>query len=193
MANINAPFGLRPARHISSHMGFSSNDFEIASGTAATLREGDPFKMTGTGKQITLAAAGDVAHGVFLGCEYVDQNNRNILGTQWITGSVTLDGSAARATGLDDQKNIVWHIQCDTLAAGDVGNLFDWNVGTGDSVYGRSGAYLDVGAGGATTGKSLRVLRLADLPGNAYGAYAIAEVMFAEGAELGITSGAGGV
>lgn len=193
MANINSPFGLRFARFISGHMGPSTNDFEIASGLTATIRAGDPIKMTGTGKQITLAAAGNTAHGVFVGCEYVDTSNRNTLGTQWLSGTTTSDGSAAKAKAMDDQKNIIWHIQCDTLAEEDVGSLFDWNAGTGSTVYGQSGAYLDVGAGGAATGKGLRVLRLADIAGNEYGAYAIAEVMFAEGAELGITSGAGGV
>lgn len=193
MANVNKPFGLKPVRNISGNASMAESSYTIASGASGTIRLGDPVKMTGTGNNIVLADAGDVAVGVFVGCTYTDTNNNFQFTQQWITGTTTLDGSAAQALVWDDQKNLVFHIQADTLAAGDVGALADWNAGTGNSLYKTSGAYLDIGATTATTGKGLRILRLADIVGNAYGAYAIAEVMFAEGTMISITSGAGGV
>jgi hypothetical protein len=185
MANVNKPFGLKPVRNISGNASMAESSYTIASGASGTIRLGDPVKMTGTGNNIVLADAGDVAVGVFIGCMYTDSNNNFQFSQQWLTGATTLDGTAAQALVWDDQKNIIWHVQCDSLAATDVGSLCDWAAGTGNSLFKTSGAYLAIGTT-ATDSKSLRILRLAEIAGNAYGAYAVAEVMFAEGTMLGI-------
>jgi len=52
---------------------------------------------------------------------------------------------------------------------------------------------LDVSAGLGTTGKSFRILRLANKPSNESGAYAVVEVLFNEHVMKGVVSGVGGI
>lgn len=191
MSNRNAPFGLRADRQLSGCTDTSYNPYTIASGESTGFAFGDPVKRTGTDTNIALAAPGDTATGIFVGCTYVDNQNRFVRSRYWPANTTTFDGSAAEATVLDD-PNVIFEIQCDTLAAADIGQLADWAAGTLDTLNQRSGAYLDHSSL-ATTGKGLRILRLANKIGNDYGAYAIAEVRFSEHTMMGVTSGAGGV
>lgn len=190
MSNTNAPFGLRPVRQLSGCADISISPYTIASSEATAMALGSPVKLTGTGTNIALAAAGDTAVGVFAGVEYLNTQGEHVRSQYWPAGTVTYDGTDAQALVWDD-PNIIFEIQTATLAKADVGQLADWVAGTLDTLNKRSGAYLDSSL--ATSGKGLRILRLADKVGNDYGAYAIAEVRFAEHTLLGVTSGAGGV
>ena len=67
MANINAPFGLKPIGKIGSATNSTGNtEYEILSGTTGSIFTGDPVKMVNTGG-IAVAAAGDLLLGVFQG------------------------------------------------------------------------------------------------------------------------------
>jgi hypothetical protein len=192
MANTNAPFGLSPVRKLGAAcQSIASNAYSIASGYNTAIKKGDPVKLTGTGTNIALADAGDTAVGVFAGCKYVDNQNRMIYTDYWPASAVTFDGTDAECTVYDDPTT-VFEIQCDTLAKADIGAHCDWVAGSGSTITQISGAYA-AGSATATSGKGLRILRLSERLGNDYGAYAVAEVMFAEHTLLGVTSGAGGV
>lgn len=189
MANTNSPNGLVPFRHLSGGS-IRASAYSIASAYAYSIYEGNPVEMTGTGRNVQNAAAGNADNiGVFAGVRYVDAQGNQVFSKKWPADTVATDIIAY----VYDDPNIVFAAQCDTLAEGDVGTLVDWNEGTGNDTTGISGAYADVGAGTATTAQSLRIQRLIPRVNNAYGAYAKAEVTFAEHALKTGAAGAGGV
>lgn len=188
MANVNSPFGLRPVRHMGGGC-VRTNEYSIASAYNTDIFHGDVVEMTGTGTNIAKAAAQNVDNiGVFAGCRYVDSRGNQVFSPYWPADTVATDIVAL----VYDDPNIVFEVQCDTLAAADVGALMDWNVGTGNASTGISGLY-GVASSTGTTGKSLRIMGLKRSPDNAYGTYAKAYVTFAEHVLKGVVAGVGGV
>jgi len=188
MANTNAPFGLRPVRLFNGG-DIRSTEYSIASAYGTKIYLGDVVQMTGTGTNIEVAAGGNVDNiGVFAGCSYINEQGRPTWSHYWPASS---SFTQVKAYVWDD-PNIIFEAQADTLAEADIGLLADWDDGTGSTLTGLSGRSL-AASSGATTGKSLRILRLAPTPGNAYGAYAKVEVMFQEHVLKGTVSGVGGI
>ena len=164
--------------------------YSIASIYNTNIFQGDVVEMTGTGKNIAKSAAGNADNiGVFNGCSYVDSGGNVIFSKHWPANTV----ATKIVANVYDDPNIVFEVQCDTLAEGDVGTLVDINVGTGSTVTGISGAYADIGAGTATTNKTLRLIELKQSPDNAYGTSAKALVVFAEHVLKGVVAGVGGI
>lgn len=188
MANVNAPFGFRPARHVGGGC-LRTRTYSIASGYATDLYAGDPVELTGTGRNIQRAAAGNQDNlGIFVGCTYEHDDYGYVFSNKWPASTAAKN---IVATVIDDHL-IQFEVQCDSLAEGDVGLLADWEFGTANDMYKKSGAILDVSTA-ATTGKSLRVEGLAPIPDNEYGAHAVALVRFVEHVNLNAAAGGGGV
>jgi hypothetical protein len=164
------------------------SEYTIASELAANIFYGDPVEMTGTGRNITLAAADNPdSIGVFGGCRYVDASGKMTFSKRWPTGIVATEIVAL----IYDDPQIVFSAQATTIAEADVGQLADWNGTAGSAVTGISGNSVD-GTSYAGTGGALRVMGIINSPDNAYGAYAKVEVIFAEHALSGVVSGVGG-
>ena len=190
MANTNAPLGLRPVRHVSGGAVRISDKYSIATGYTSDIFTGDPVQMTGTGKNIELAEAGNVDNiGVFVGCRYVNAAGEQIFSKYWPNTTTATDIVAL----VVDDPNVEFEIQADTIAEASVGQLVDWAAGTGSATTGMSGAYADLTTGTATTGKALRIMGLVDRPDNAYGAYAKIRVMYAEHVLGRVVAGVGGI
>lgn len=188
MANLNGPFGFRPYRHMTGGC-VRVNEYSIASSYNTSIYDGDVVEMTGEGKNIAKAAAANADNiGVFHGCRYVDAQGNQVFSKHWPANTVATEIVAL----VYDDPNIVFEVQCDTLAEGDIGQLVDINVGTGNDSIGRSGAYLPVSGGTAATGRTFRLMELKPSPDNAFGAYAKALVVFAEHVLKGVVAGVGG-
>jgi hypothetical protein len=56
MANLNAPFGFKPMRHVAA-LGHTANQYTIASGYGSNIAQGDMVKSDGSGG-IAKCAAG---------------------------------------------------------------------------------------------------------------------------------------
>lgn len=191
MANVDNAVGFIPIRHKGGGE-VRLGSYTIASAYNTAIGKGDVVELTGTGNNIQKAAAGNENNlGVFAGCSYVDGNGNPVYSEYWAASTATKNSVAATALVWDD-PNIVFRIQCDTLAAGDVGAHADWDSGTPTAATRLSGLEL-VSSSTGTTGKSIRIEKLSDIPDNAYGAYAKADVMFVEHIRLTGTTGAGGV
>lgn len=189
MANTNAPFGFRPVKVLGGGCPKPSGGYSIASGYAANIFSGMPVERSGTGTNIVQAAAGNVDNiGIFYGCNYIDANGKVQYSQYWPTGTVATEIEAF----VYDDPAIIFEVQCDTLAAADISLLADWNGVTGSTTSGRSTAVLAASTG-ATTGKGMHIMRLVTRPDNALGAYAVAEVKFAEHSFGTGVAGAGGV
>lgn len=190
MANTNAPLGLRPVRTLDGGY-IIQNEYSIATDYTTAIYSGDVVEMTGTGKNVTKAAATNVDNlGVFVGVSYTDANGKNVFSRYWPGVS---DGKANIKAFVVDDPSVVFEVQGDSVAAADVGTLVDWNVGTGSSLTGQSGLYAVVNGATATTGKALRIMGLVPREDNAYGAYAKIEVLFATHVLGRVVSGVGGI
>jgi hypothetical protein len=189
MANTNAPFGLRPIRHQTGGQ-IRASEYSIASGYSTSIFTGDVVEMTGTGKNVEQAAAANADNiGVFAGCRYVNQQGEQVFSQYWPASTTATEIVAF----VYDDPFIVFEVQADSAAEGDVGALADWVVGTGSSVTGQSALYAEVNGETATTAEALRIMGLVNRPGNAFGAYAKLEVMFAEHVLRTGAAGAGGI
>ena len=188
MANRDGANGLRPSRHLTGGV-VRANEYSIASEYNTNIFTGDVVEMTGTGKNVAVAAGGNVDNvGVFAGCRYVNAQGEQKFSAYWPANTTATDIVAL----VYDDPNIVFSAQCDTLAEADVGLLTDWDDGAGSVVSGQSGRELAASLG-ATTGQALRILGLVPSPDNAYGAFAKVEVAFAEHVMKGVVAGVGGI
>lgn len=177
MANVNAPNGFTPLRHLGGGV-VRSEAYQInTSGTTGfndTIRQGDVVKMNTDGT-IELAAAGDTFLGVFDGVQYTASDGSEVFDTQWTASTAVKTGTTIKALVYVDPM-ISYRVQASTAAQTDVGNNFDLAAGTGSSVTRKSGSYLDQSTG-STISAQFRLLRIIDEPDNAAGAYAKVEVL----------------
>lgn len=186
MANVDAPFGLRPIRyHSGAPYNGAVNKYFVASGTAS-LFIGDPVIKNGSSNttafrgyapgtlpDITKATAGTTNRitGVIVGFEPAQGFDTPVYGA---TG-------AARVALVADDPALVFEIQDDggSLAATSVGlngNLIFTH--SGSTVTGRSGVELDSTSDvpAATQADQLVIVRLSNKPSNELAANAVWEV-----------------
>jgi len=190
MANTNAPFGFRPVRKLGGGE-ITTNIYSISTTYATPIYDGDPVEMTGTGRNVQLAAADNSDNiGVFKGCTYKTVTGEIVYSHYW--PGVSDSKSEIKAYVIDD-PDVIFEIQANACAESEIGVLADWNAGTGSALTGLSGAYATVTGVTATTDEPLRVMRLVDRPDNAYGTYAKIEVMFAEHALARVVAAVGGI
>lgn len=191
MANIDNAIGLVPvhqARGGESRCG----EYTIPSGYDTALGAGDPMALVGPGEDVEKAAPGSTLNiGMFVGVRYTDVNGMPVFSEYWPANTVTKGAKAAVVTVLD-QPGEVYRMQCDELNEDDTQRLADWDTGAPSEVTRLSGAEL-VASASAAAGKSIRILKLSDIPNNAYGVHAVADVEFASHVKVTAIAGAGGV
>ena len=187
MANVDRPIGLRPLRHLGGGE-VRMNGYTIASEYNVSLGAGDPVIMSGTGRNIEVAAASETGCiGVFYGVRYTNAAGERKYSTYWPAGTVATEIEAM----VFDDPMISYRAQIDTVADTDVGALVDFVIGTPSAVTGLSGCEL-VAAGAGADDKPARIIGLIDEPHNAYGAHADVEVMLMAHALRGIADADGG-
>lgn len=179
MTNVNRPAGLLPVRHAAGGMPQRLGAYTIADELAEDIYSGDPVDLTGTGRNISLATAGDgnPIVGVFAGVRYVDSNGEQQFRPRWPSGTTATE---IEAYVYDDPlMQFVIQVNDSTgLAEADVGQMGNLVAGTGNNFTGRSGWQLDKTSGFATTvTHQVRILGLARMLDNDYGQYAKALVM----------------
>lgn len=183
MANVNAPFGLRPIKRFDGRFYGTANTYPLASGTSGNIGRGDAVKKTGSGNYITVGTNGTApVIGVFVGVRYRASDGSVFYRPNWVSGTTTFNSEDAQALVLDD-PSLVFLVQANStgVAAADIGQFAGLTFGTPDA-NGNSTSVLD-GADITGTADNLKILRLSDLPiaGRdpiAYGAYAVVEAMF---------------
>ena len=167
MANLDTPFGLRPAYHKTGGV-IRLARYKIASGTARDIYFGDPVLLTGSGKEITgvnpASANATPLIGVFQGCHYRASNGSVVFSKRWITGTATLGSEAATALVVDDPF-VVFEIQADEdVVVGDIGQDADMAYTAGSSTTGLSAVELDSSDIG--TGDMFHILDIVPAPDN---------------------------
>lgn len=183
MANQDNPNGFTPLKHARGGVIRYSEEYTIASGLAANIFSGDPVKLTGTGRNITVCAAGDTTIGIFAGCRYTNSQGEPIFSPYWPTGTVAADAKAM----VYDDPDIIFEVQGDEdIVEADIGNKADFVAGTGSTKTGRSAFELD--SSNIGTGDGLMILGLVNRPDNDYGNFAKVQVLLREHALRGAMS-----
>ena len=176
MANLDAPSGARPFRHLSGGM-IRASEYKIASGTSSNIFTGDFVKLLATG-YIDVASAGNRILGVFAGVKYTASDGEVVYKKYFPTGTTTLASSDVTAYVYDD-PNITYRIQSAGSADfADIGNLADHVAGSGSTTTGQSGHEVSGTTGTGTAG--LRILSLIDDPDNSAGTNGELEVAIYE-------------
>jgi hypothetical protein len=180
----NSPFGLKPSRGWDG----TTNPYYIASGYATSLFKGDPIVPLNDGT-VGIASVGGAMLGVFWGCKYVNSSGTLVHSDYWPASTVVYN--AANSNGatayIIDDPNVLFDIQVSSTTNGgtlyaaytnlnnnanfalDATNKYNSNPGTGSTVTGLSGYFIDqstMGAGNATY--TLKIMQLTPFINNAF-------------------------
>ena len=177
MANVNAPYGLRPVRHNSGGE-VRSNEYPITASYTTAIYRGDLVEMAADGSITVCAAANADNLGVFGGCQYDDAQGNHHYSPYW---PGTASCTNIKATVYDD-PNIIFTIQSDATgwAAADVGSLCDISTYAAGSTKTGLSAVTANSTTTNTTNLTLRLLRLVDDGVNVAGPYSVGEVVIIE-------------
>lgn len=184
MANVNAPFGLRPVRYLDGRPYNGAVEYYFATGATGVIRPGDPVVEAGSANTtevqgyapgtlptctIALDGAGDPITGVCVAVLPVTRDS-----------TVYRENSTDRIIAVARGYDLIFEVQADAggtaLAATDVGQFVVFKVGTTSTL--RSDWTLDTATAPNTTvtfqGK---LMGFGKGPKNEIGAYAVAEVL----------------
>jgi len=179
------PFGMVPVQQLAA--GYSTGGFEtfnILDGYTTAIYFGDVVKMASTGViEKDTGTTTLTPYGVAVGFSYIDPaygfwNNQQYWPASTTTGYST--GPFRPSVKVVDDPNAVFMIQADgSIPQTALGANGDIVQTAGTSVFGKSRNALSSVALDTTSTRPLRVVGLADIPGNAWGdAYTIVLVKF---------------
>lgn len=149
MANTNAPFGFRQYRGLGSAPTYEQSVRLVKSDNTTAIYFGDPVSNLNTG-YITRATAGTAQiSGIFAGCKYLSTSQKRTVWSNYWPGS---DAAADVEAYIIDDPNAQFLVQAGGTAIGlaDMGLNIQFNLGTGNSATGISGAYVESPAVTAT-------------------------------------------
>lgn len=157
MANLDAPFGFVPYRHLTGGIIRPSDRYWIDDDYGTAIFEGDMVSVDGAGNLI-IASASTLMIGAFVGVWYQEDDGTPRFRNRWPASQSILTGSKARALVYDDPM-ITYKVQATgDIAEEDLGLLADIDVtGTGSTTTGRSAQ--GIGAH-ASTEANFRILQI---------------------------------
>ncbi len=174
MANTFAPNGFTDCRRYDgAAWNGSMSTALIAAANTHKFFKGDPVILLNTG-YIDRVAIGSIptqgTFGIFQGCKYLSTaKGYTSWSPQFPGGDTTTDVEAYVIT----DPNLIWRIWVGTGASSasggpavqaDVGANYNWQVGTGNTSTGLSGAYLDYASAGTTNTLPLVITGLVTTP-----------------------------
>ena len=185
MANVNAPFGLKPLSRLDGGIVGRVNNYSIADQYASTIGFGDLVILAGTfnvntpypSPNISLGATTNIFRGVFAGCSYQDTLGNFIWSPKWTASTPTLNAVGAQAFVYDDPQ-IIFKVQA-LLTSPTSAQLEGF--GTLNYVAPNSlGVSQSTITGYTGTITDLKLLGLTQDPGNAIANYALIKVLIAK-------------
>lgn len=151
-------YGLRPVRHLFGGV-VRLNEYTIDTSYNTNLYRGDPLKIV-TGGTIEIAAPNSSTQnlGVFWGVQYTASDGSVNFKRYWDSPS----GATNILALVYDDPNILFAVQADqdgtALVQADVGGNIDLVSGTGSTLSGLSGWYLDSSAGVGSGAAQVRLM-----------------------------------
>jgi hypothetical protein len=185
MAATAYPFGMVPVKTLAAGyntQGFDS--FDILDGYTTGIFFGDVVKLATTGViQKDTGTATLTPMGVFVGCSYVDPSMGFFLNNQFWPASTTTGVTAGQGRPqalVVDDPNATFMIQADgSIPLTAMGANAAIVQTAGNTSFGKSRNALDNTSINTTSTLPLRIVGLAEIPGNAWGdAFTIVLVKF---------------
>lgn len=175
MANLNAPFGLRPVSYLSGlPYNGAVRQYSVPASDGTAIYVGDPVKLNGTSQfingqtftDVIIAATTDVMVGVVVG---VFADTRDSL--------LYRAASTQRILLVADDPNLVFEVQQGTggtpLTANDVGFNVSLAIAAGSTVTGLSGTTIDNTTEATTNTLAIKIVGMVNRadndPGSAVG------------------------
>ena len=197
MANIDAPFCLRPIAKLGSAPGGTTGTtkYKISSGASA-LFTGDPVKLKADGSIEVKGGAGAITgaiSGVFMGCFYTDPTTgKPTFRNNYPDGLAATDAIAF----ISDDPDQLYIAQQDAndITAVDLGNNAEMIMAAGSTTTGMSKAEIDSST--AATGNAtymLKILDFYDVPSNDASAANSVLVVKINNHQLAASTGTAGV
>lgn len=173
MANVFTPQGLMPVRRRDGAAWTASiTPYKVASANSHHFFAGDPVVRLSTG-YIDVVAIGSIPTqgtlGVFIGAKYQSTAQSKTVWSNQLNGDMAADAEVY----VVDDPNVVFRIWVGTGSSStsggpavlaDIGENFNWQIGTGNSSSGISGAYLDFASLGTTSTLPLTIVGLVTNP-----------------------------
>jgi hypothetical protein len=187
MANLNAPFGLKPVGYFNgTPWNGKYNVYYAPVGNATAIFRGDLVTMDGTGSAdglypgVKQTAAADITIvGVAIGFG----TTPNFMADPTNLTRMYRPTSTAMYVAVVDDPNVIFEIQEDSdggaIAVTAIGNNADVVATAGSTTTGTSAMVLD-SSDVVTTAQQLRILRLVNRPDNVLGNYAKWHVLINE-------------
>ena len=180
MANIDAPFGLRPVGELGSSIQNSgTTKYRIADNQTGAIYKGDPVfvgdaskagaAVTPAAGYIASAAAGNICCvGVFNGCFYIDPTTKKPTWSNYYPGAVNITQGTIDAFVYDD-PNKLFEVQASgTLTYATVvnNNIDMLTYAAGSTVNGQSKTELAASVTGSGATAQFVVIGLSEDPSN---------------------------
>lgn len=185
MANVNAPFGLRPLRYVDGRPYNGAVEYYFATGATGAIRIGDPVIAAGSANTTEIQGW---APGTLPTCTVaLDGTGDPITGVCVGILPETRDSTTYRVTSTDRiilvarGADLIFEVQADAggtaLAAADIGQFAVLKAGTTATDY--SDWVLDTAVAPTTTaGFQLKLMGFSKKPKNGeIGTYAVVEVL----------------
>ena len=168
MANIDAPFGLRPIAKVGSAPGGTTGTtkYSIASGASA-LFTGDPVTQHTDGT-VKIATNSDALRGVFMGCFYTDPStSKPRFNNTFPNGTVASDAIAFVADDPDQLFIIQQDSDANNLVAANLNeNCNLTGFGNGSTTTGVSAVEIDSSSKATTATHQVKLIDFYDVPSN---------------------------
>lgn len=177
MSNTFAPFGFAAAgRMDGAPWSGNQTEYLIAYNNTHQIYSGDIVTMLGTGYIDTLSPGTTPPLGIFNGCSYISSSQGKLVFSPQFPGADQITNGIVKAYVIDDPAE-QFYVQSGWAAGSPapvtqamVGANAQYANGTGSTLTGRSGAYLDINATPATTSTfPFRILSLVTDPPGANG------------------------
>ena len=167
MANVDAPFGLRPVGELGSNIqNGGTSKYKIVSGEADVIYKGDVVKIETSGC-ITVSGNTDTANiGVFNGCFYNDPTTQKPTWKNYYPGSITPTVGKIEAFVYDDPNKLFLIQGNGIIAQSSVGRNADIVYAAGSTINGQSKTEMNSTTASAGATAQLRIIRICEDPSN---------------------------
>ncbi len=151
MANTFSPQGFKPVRRVDGAAWTGNlSEYKIAKANTHSFFMGDPVVRLSTGYiDVTTTEPTEGIQGIFMGCKYLSiAQGREVWSKTFPGGDANGDVTAY----VVDDPNVVFQVWVGTgsssaaggpVAFADLGNNIDYKYGSGNTLSGISGAYVD--------------------------------------------------
>ena len=171
MANTNAPFGFRQISGTGSAPTYEQIAVRIVY-NATNIFYGDPV-VADTNGYVVQASSNSAANGtagIFVGCQYLSVAQKRTVWSNFWPGSDVASGNTVTGYIVND-PNAKFIVQSDAtgVATTDINANIGFAIGTGNTLSGISGAYLDTTTINTTNTLPFRIISLYDFPPGSQG------------------------